>query len=70
VGSSLSRVDGRVLELLARGLTTSEVAVCLSMTSDEARGHLARSITTLGVTSKLEAIVKAAQLGLIRLSSQ
>jgi len=40
------------------------------MTSDEARGHLARSITTLGVTSKLEAIVKAAQLGLIRLSSQ
>jgi len=55
----------QVLELLASGLCTHEVAARTGSTVHEVRGHLVRAILELDATSKLDAIVKAAALGLI-----
>jgi two-component system, NarL family, response regulator DesR len=65
VAHSLSDATCRVLGLLGQGLTANEVAARLGMATGEVRSHLAHAIVELGVSSKLEAIVRAAQFGLI-----
>jgi two-component system, NarL family, nitrate/nitrite response regulator NarL len=63
----LSALQRQVLELSATGAGTSEVATMLGMSLDEVREHLDSAISLLGAQSKLEAVVRAVRLGLIRL---
>jgi DNA-binding NarL/FixJ family response regulator len=64
-GPSLPAPVCRVLELLARGLTTDEAAARLGVSPGVVRRHLAAAIVALGAGSKLEAILAALRLGVI-----
>ena len=63
----LSALQRQVLQVSATGASTSEVATRLGMSVDEVREHLAQAIALLGARSKLEAVIRALRLGLIRL---
>jgi DNA-binding NarL/FixJ family response regulator len=64
----LSREGWRVLELLAVGMNTDEVAERLALSPDTVRRHFAEAVMMLEASSKLGAIIKAAELGLIDLT--
>ena len=66
-GSALAGLEGLVLRLSATGLTTDEVAERLGLHPDEVRRHLASTMAALGASSKLEAVVRALERGLIHL---
>jgi DNA-binding CsgD family transcriptional regulator len=53
------------LRLLAQGLSTEEVASSLGVTRETARNYIRRLLRTLGVRSRLEAVVRGRELGLI-----
>lgn len=61
----LSRVQIRLLELAARGLTTPEIADRLAVDAALVRAELAGAVRELGARSKLEAVVIAIRWGLI-----
>jgi DNA-binding NarL/FixJ family response regulator len=63
----LDRATVRVLALLARGLTTGEVAERLDTTPERVRAVLAEAMVRLGAGSPLEAVVVAIRRGLIEL---
>jgi DNA-binding NarL/FixJ family response regulator len=67
MGIGLSSDVCRVLELMATGHSSAEVAVHLGTTPDVVRQRAAAAIVALGAHSKLEAILRAADLGLIEL---
>jgi len=54
-----------VLELIAAQKTTREVAERLSISVHTVRNHIQRALSKLGVHSRLEAVCRARQLGLI-----
>lgn len=56
-----------VLQLLAKGLTTEEIAEQLGITRKTVHSHVAGSLTKLGVRSKLEAVMVALREGVIEL---
>ena len=56
-----------VLQLCAEGLSIAEIAEQLDLPLEGAREALQGAIAALGAASKLEAIIAAARLGLIRL---
>ena len=64
---TLDPTERRVLELVATGLSTSEVAEQLGISVERARAYLPAIIEKLGATSKLEALIIAIRHGLIRL---
>jgi DNA-binding NarL/FixJ family response regulator len=66
--SMLTETSRIVLVLSARGLFTSEVADQLGLPAPAVRAEMCRAMKVLGAHSKLEAIVRAARLGLIDLS--
>jgi DNA-binding CsgD family transcriptional regulator len=53
------------LGLLAVGLSTEEIARTLGVTRETARNYIRRLLRTLGVHSRLEAVVRGRELGLI-----
>lgn len=53
------------LRLLAKGLSTDEVAAELGIAIDTTRGHIRRLLKALGVRSRLEAVVRGRELGLV-----
>jgi len=53
------------LRLLAQGLSTEEIAAHLGVTRETARNYIRRLLRTLGVRSRLEAVVRGRELGLI-----
>jgi DNA-binding CsgD family transcriptional regulator len=53
------------LRLLAEGLATEEIAERLGVTRETARNYIRRLLRTLGVRSRLEAVVRGRELGLI-----
>jgi PAS domain S-box-containing protein len=53
------------LELLARGLTTRQIADRLGVSRETARNHIRAVLRGLGVHSRLEAVTSARQLGLV-----
>jgi DNA-binding NarL/FixJ family response regulator len=61
----LSTEAHRVLELGATGLTTPEIADRLDMSVAEVRQYWRDAIDAIGATSRLDAVVKAMQRGLI-----
>jgi DNA-binding CsgD family transcriptional regulator len=53
------------LRLLAQGLSTEEIASSLGVTRETARNYIRRLLRTMGVRSRLEAVVRGGELGLI-----
>jgi DNA-binding CsgD family transcriptional regulator len=60
--------EADVLRRLATGRSSAEVAADLGLTADAVRQHLTSAMLKLGARSKLEAIIKAARSGQIRLA--
>ena len=56
-----------VLQCLANGLSTEEVAAVLGITPHTVRSHLKHAMAKLQVRSKLEAVIQAIRLGIIEL---
>jgi len=56
-----------ILDLIASGLSTSEMATRLTISTETVRNHLRSVFTELGVHTRLEAIVTARRLGLLAL---
>ena len=63
---TLEPVEQRVLALLVSGFSNRQVAERLGIPVELARAHLYAIITKLGAGSKLEAIIIAMRLGLVR----
>jgi DNA-binding NarL/FixJ family response regulator len=57
-----------VLKLVARGLTNKAIAVQLKISERTVQGHIASLFAKLGVNSRTEAVVRAAQLGWVSLN--
>jgi DNA-binding NarL/FixJ family response regulator len=65
--ASLSPTACQVLQCMAHGLSTEEVADQLAIPVAEVRQHLDNALTALGASSRLDAVVRAARQGLVEL---
>ena len=66
VRPTLEPQERRVLELVAEGLSTREIAEQLGVPVEAVRASLGAIFADLGVGSKLEALIVAFRHGLIR----
>ena len=66
----LTERESQVLELLAQGLPTSDIAGTLIISQSTVRNHVQNILGKLGVHSRLEAIAYAYQHGMINISGQ
>ena len=57
-----------VLKLVAHGLTNKAIAAQLKISERTVQGHIASLFAKLGVNSRTEAVVRAAQLGWVNLN--
>jgi len=57
-----------VLRLVARGMTNKAIAAQLKISERTVQGHIASLFSKLGVNSRTEAVVHAAQLGWVSLN--
>lgn len=57
--------EREVLKLLARGLSTADIATTLGVTRLTARNHVSKIMAKLDVKSRLQAVVEASRLGLV-----
>jgi two-component system nitrate/nitrite response regulator NarL len=64
-GANLTLREREVLKLVAEGLSTSDMAARLVVTTNTVRNHVQAILTKLGAHSKLEAVVIATRGGLI-----
>jgi DNA-binding NarL/FixJ family response regulator len=69
VGADLTRRETEVLELLAAGTATSEVAAALGISVATTRNHIQSVLSKLGAHSKLEAVSIAVREGIVRIPS-
>jgi DNA-binding CsgD family transcriptional regulator len=53
------------LDLLADGRTTQEIATALGVSLETARNHIRRLLRALGVHSRLEAVARGRELGIL-----
>lgn len=60
----LTEREREVLNLLARGLTTEDIALSLSISPHTARNHIQNILTKLQVHSRLEAVAYAIEQGI------
>lgn len=68
VAASLDHLTPReqeVLELLAQGMATVEIALALGISRITARNHVTRVIEKLGVRTRLQAVLAASRRGLL-----
>jgi DNA-binding NarL/FixJ family response regulator len=65
--STLGTLERRILQLMATGMNTGEVAERLRMPIEMIHACLQSSMTKLGARSRLEALIIAIRLGLIEL---
>jgi PAS domain S-box-containing protein len=63
--SRLTRRQAEILELVASGLSTSEIAKKLTLSNETVRNHLRGVFKVLHVHTRLEAIAAARRLGLL-----
>lgn len=61
----LSRQQARMLQLLARGLRTAEIAEETGLSVPTVKSHTALAYQKLGVHSAMDAVLKARELGLL-----
>jgi DNA-binding CsgD family transcriptional regulator len=66
-GDLLTKRQLEVLELLAEGMSTSQIAAQLYISKTTVRNHIAHLLSNLGAHTRLEAIVLARKAGLIRM---
>lgn len=62
----VSKRQLEILRLLAAGRSTTEIAAQLDLTKITVRNHIANLLDALGVHSRLQAVVKAQQSGLLK----
>lgn len=62
---AITRREAEVLRLLACGLSNAKIAEALGISATTIRNHIEHLLAKLGVHSKLEAVVYAAQRGLV-----
>ncbi len=67
--ANLTQRELQVLQLLGRGTTATQASQILGITLNTCRGYIKSLHLKLGVSSQLEAVVKAQQMGLIGPSS-
>ena len=61
----LTEREQQVAQLLVRGLTNKEIAVRLGVTQHTVKFHLNGILRKLGVSTRTEAVVQAARLGVV-----
>jgi len=66
VGARLTRRELEVLQRLAEGFSTSEIATRLELSQNTVRNHIQSVISRLGAHSKLEAVTLGLRQGLIK----
>ena len=64
---ALTQRQAEILQLVAEGRSTGEIAEQLHLSTVTVRNHIARSLAALGVHTRVHAIVRAARLGVIHL---
>lgn len=64
----ISKREVEVLECLANGFTTSQVAAHLFVSENTIKTHIRHILEKLEAANRAEAVIKASQLGLIKLS--
>jgi two-component system, NarL family, response regulator len=62
--------ERQVLNLMAQGLRNKEIAAELAISEATARTHVENIVAKLGVNSRMEAVILAAQRGFIQLGSE
>ncbi|OUS28605.1 DNA-binding response regulator [Gammaproteobacteria bacterium 45_16_T64] len=67
--SELSKREEEVITLIAKGITTKEVARMLSITTNTASGYVKSAYRKLDISSRAEASLRAVELGLVDCSS-
>ena len=65
IADVLTRREVEVLRLLVRGLSTSQMAATLGISPLTARNHVTNVMTKLGAGTRLQAVVRAAEAGLL-----
>jgi two-component system, NarL family, response regulator DegU len=63
----LTRREVEVLQVLANGSSTTDLAKKLYISAKTAKNHLAHIYSKLGATSRTEAVAKAVRLGIVRI---
>ena len=63
----LTRRQVEILQLLAEGESTRQIAERLHLSEVTVRNHFARTLASLGVHTRVQAIVEASRLGLIHI---
>lgn len=63
---NLSPRERETLGLIGKGLRLPEVAACLNVTKNTAAGYIKAVYRKLGISSRAEAAIEAAKLGLIK----
>jgi DNA-binding NarL/FixJ family response regulator len=66
--ASLTDRELQILEMLSRGLTVKQVASRLGLSGRTVESHVAKLYRKLGVRNRVQAVSRAASLGLIELS--
>src|SRR5579862_95494 len=66
-GHGLTPRQLEILQLLAEGKSTGEIAAELYLSKPTVRNHISRLLGNLGVHTRVQAVVAANQLGLIRM---
>jgi DNA-binding CsgD family transcriptional regulator len=61
--ASLSKRQSQVLALVARGLTTKEIAGDLGISDATVKWHVGRALSKLGASSRAEAVAIAVRSG-------
>jgi DNA-binding NarL/FixJ family response regulator len=59
-----------VLQLLAEGKSTQQIAEELVLTKTTVRNHVAHLLVNLGVHTRMQAVIVASRMGLIQLPRQ
>lgn len=68
VRASLTERELQILELVSRGLTVKQVATRIGLSPRTVETHVAKLYRKLGVRNRVQAVSRAASLGLVKLS--